>query len=75
MYGEDEGKKKSFVLRCLDGIEVVGNRLPPPMMIFIFLAAAIIVISGIGTALGWSATGEVYNTKSMQIEETTINIM
>ena len=68
-------KKKSFVLRCLDGIEVVGNRLPPPMMIFIFLAAAIIVISGIGTALGWSATGEVYNTKSMQIEETTINIV
>ena len=47
-------KKKSFVLRCLDGIEVVGNRLPPPMMIFIFLAAAIIVISGIGTALGLS---------------------
>lgn len=68
-------KRKSFVLRCLDGIEVVGNRLPPPMMIFIFLAAAIIVISGIGTALGWSATGEVYNTKSMQIEETTINIV
>ena len=27
-------KKKSWVLRCLDKIEVVGNRLPHPLTIF-----------------------------------------
>lgn len=68
-------QKKSLTLRFLDGIEVIGNRLPPPMMIFIALAAIMIVISGIGSLMGWSATGEVYNTSTKQIEETTINIV
>jgi len=72
---ESTVKRKSFLLRCLDGIEAVGNRLPPPMMIFAFLAVAMILISGIGSFFDWSATGAVYNAKTKQIEETTINVV
>ncbi len=71
----EKTKKKSLTLRFLDKIEVVGNRMPPPMMIFAALAGAMILISGIGALMGWSATGEIYNTKTQQIEETTITVV
>jgi aminobenzoyl-glutamate transport protein len=72
-----EGKttKKSLTLRFLDKIEVVGNRMPPPMMIFAFLTLLVVIISGIGSALGWSATGEIFNKATQKIEATTINIV
>jgi aminobenzoyl-glutamate transport protein len=37
----------------LDFIERVGNALPEPALIFAILAAVIIVLSGIGAAMGW----------------------
>lgn len=70
-----KSKKRSIVLRFLAGIEKIGNMLPPPMMIFAFLSLLIIVISGIGTLLGWSATGQIYNTTSKVIEEQTIQVV
>lgn len=40
----------------LDRIESLGNRLPDPVMIFVWLIAGLIVLSGVGAALGWSAS-------------------
>ncbi|MFM8374811.1 MAG: AbgT family transporter, partial [Phenylobacterium sp.] len=40
----------------LDRIESVGNRLPEPVMIFVWLIAGLVVLSGIGAGLGWTAS-------------------
>ncbi len=40
-------------------VERVGNRLPDPVMIFVWLMLAIIVISVIGEAAGWQAVNPV----------------
>ncbi len=37
-------------------VERVGNLLPEPTMIFVYLIVALMVLSTIGAALGWSAT-------------------
>lgn len=67
--------KQSLVLRFLNRIEVVGNRLPPPSIIFVYLCAGIIVLSGIGGLMGWSATGMVLNTSTKELEETTLSVI
>jgi len=38
----------------LDWIEWVGNKLPEPALIFVILAAIVIVVSAIGAKAGWS---------------------
>lgn len=70
-----ETKKRSGLLRFLDKIEVVGNKLPAPLTIFFYLAVAVVIISGIGAALGWSATGQMYNTATGAVEETTVSVV
>ena len=67
-------KKRSWILRFLDKIEVAGNKLPTPLTIFFYLSVIVVVISGIGAALGWSATGEMYNASKGVVEETTVTI-
>jgi aminobenzoyl-glutamate transport protein len=37
-------------------VEKVGNILPDPIMIFVYLIAILMVLSAIGAALGWSAS-------------------
>ncbi len=37
-------------------VEKVGNVLPDPIMIFVYLIAILMVLSAIGAALGWSAS-------------------
>ncbi len=40
--------------RVLDFIERLGNRLPEPALIFLYLAAAVVLLSGLGDVLGWA---------------------
>ncbi len=47
---------KSPVQRLLDGIEVVGNKVPHPAVIFALLCAAVVVLSQIFHMLGTSVT-------------------
>jgi aminobenzoyl-glutamate transport protein len=37
----------------LDWIEWVGNKLPEPALLFALLAGVLIVVSGVGSAMGW----------------------
>ncbi|MFN0011970.1 MAG: AbgT family transporter [Phycisphaerales bacterium] len=37
----------------LDWIEFVGNKLPEPALLFAMLAGVLILLSGLGSALGW----------------------
>lgn len=64
-------KKSSLYNRWLNGIEVIGNRLPHPIALFASFAAAIVVISAICSALGVSATGELIVDGKLQ--ETTVS--
>ena len=38
---------------ALDWIEFVGNKLPEPALLFAILAGVLILLSGLGSALGW----------------------
>ena len=64
-------KKSSLYNRWLNGIEVIGNRLPHPIALFASFAVAIVVISAICSALGVSATGELIVDAKLQ--ETTVS--
>ena len=74
MKNETQTTKRSFILRFLDMIEVAGNKLPTPLTIFFYLAVFVVILSGIGAAMGWSATGEMYNSGSGTVEETTVTV-
>ena len=75
MKNTTKTKKRSWILRFLDKIEVAGNKLPTPLTIFFYLAVAVVIVSGIGSALGWSAAGEMYNSGSGTVEEATVSIV
>ena len=72
MKNTTKTKKRSWILRFLDKIEVAGNKLPTPLTIFFYLAVAVVIVSGIGSALGWSAAGDMYNSGSGTVEEATV---
>jgi aminobenzoyl-glutamate transport protein len=52
-------RRRTRVRQALDFVERVGNRLPDPVMIFVVLIAAVMALSAIGAALGWSAINPV----------------
>ncbi len=70
-----KSKKPSLFSRFLNGIETVGNRLPHPITLFALFALAVVVISAVCEAFGVSATGEIINTSTMQLEEQTIHAL
>lgn len=47
-------KKKGFLQKSLDGIEIVGNRLPHPVTLFIILAGFVVIASAIASSMGVS---------------------
>lgn len=51
----DATKKKTLFDRFLDALERGGNKLPDPAFIFIGICAIIIIVSVIGSKLGWGA--------------------
>lgn len=46
----------------LDAVERIGNALPDPAFIFLFLIAVLIVVSIVAAAAGWSAVNPMTNT-------------
>jgi aminobenzoyl-glutamate transport protein len=75
MAGSVEAKgqrmKDSKFLRT---VETVGNKMVQPMTLFGILCLVVLVLSWIGSAMGWSATGEMYNTATGAVEETTVTV-
>ena len=59
--------------RFLDGVERLGNALPDPVLIFVGLIAALMAMSAVGAAAGWSAfnpvTGETLSVMSLLSEQ------
>lgn len=71
---EKNVKKKSFVNKFLDIIEIGGNRLPHPVTLFFLFCVAIIIISGITSKMGVSVTYEALNRTTGNFEETTVKV-
>jgi aminobenzoyl-glutamate transport protein len=53
------GESRTFMQRMLDGIERAGNKVPHPVMIFVYLILGVIVLSAILAAFGVGVTEEV----------------
>ncbi|SCG97647.1 MULTISPECIES: AbgT family transporter [unclassified Romboutsia] len=65
-------EKKSVFQKCLDGIEVVGNKLPHPITLFALFCVAIMIISAVAAGVGLSAEGELINRATNEVEFQTI---
>ncbi len=63
-------KKQNLYNRWLTCIEVIGNKLPNPIALFTYFAAAIVIMSAVCAALGVSATGEMIS--GGELTETTV---
>ncbi len=66
--------EKGIFLRMLDKVEYVGNKMPPPVILFFYLAVFVLLLSFIGSLLGFSATGEIINNASGKVETQTITV-
>ena len=66
-------KKGSWLTRCLNSIERVGNALPHPITLFAIFALAIVVISAVCAAMGVSATGNLVS--GGELKETTVTVV
>lgn len=70
--GKAEVKKRSLLMKCLDSVEYIGNKLPHPVTLFAMLCVAIAIISAIAEKMDLSVTAELINRETMKVEEQTI---
>ena len=62
---------KSFMQRLLDVVEVAGNKVPHPAIIFLVLIAIVVVLSHLLYLTGASVTYQVVNPDTDEIEQAT----
>jgi aminobenzoyl-glutamate transport protein len=62
------GAKKTFMDHVLDGIETLGNKVPHPVMMFVYLIVFIILLSTILQILGVSVTEQVLEPVPVPVE-------
>jgi aminobenzoyl-glutamate transport protein len=55
--------KKTFMDNLLDGIETVGNKVPHPVLMFVYLIVFVIVLSSLLALLGVSVTEQILEPK------------
>jgi aminobenzoyl-glutamate transport protein len=55
----DASESRTFVQKMLDGIEKAGNKVPHPVMMFLYLILLVIVLSAVLDLLNVSVTEEV----------------
>ncbi|HLR52347.1 MAG TPA: AbgT family transporter [Candidatus Avamphibacillus sp.] len=65
-----EKKKKGLFQRFLDGVEIVGNKLPHPVTLFALLALLVVILSGVISAFNISVEhpgepGEMVEVKNL----------
>jgi hypothetical protein len=57
--------------RILDTVERVGNRVPHPVMIFVYLIIFVVLLSALLSLLGAQVTYQAYNPATGKFEEAT----
>ncbi|MBV9512033.1 MAG: AbgT family transporter, partial [Caulobacteraceae bacterium] len=59
--------KKTFMDNVLDGVETLGNKVPHPVMMFVYLIAFVILLSSLLQLLGVSVTEQVLEPVPYQV--------
>ncbi|HIT18119.1 MAG TPA: AbgT family transporter [Candidatus Fimivivens faecavium] len=70
-----QNPKNSLFGRFLNGVELVGNRLPHPITLFALFSLAIVLISAVLAMFGVSANGELINRDTMTVEHQTVEVV
>jgi aminobenzoyl-glutamate transport protein len=65
---------KTFLQKLLDGVEIVGNKVPHPAVIFLLMSAIVIVLSHIFYLLGTSVTYQVIDPQTHKAVEATATV-
>ena len=60
--------KKTFMDNVLDGVETLGNKVPHPVMMFVYLIVFVIVLSTILQIFGVSVTETILEPVPVQVE-------
>ncbi len=63
--------RKTFMEQLLDGVEVVGNKVPHPVVIFVILIGVVIVLSQILYMVGASVSYDVIDPETHKVAHTT----
>jgi aminobenzoyl-glutamate transport protein len=64
-------ERKTGMQKLLDVVERVGNRVPHPVVIFVYLIIFVVLLSTFLSLIGASVTYDVYNTETGKIEKAT----
>jgi aminobenzoyl-glutamate transport protein len=59
---------KTFMDRVLDGVETLGNKVPHPVMMFVYLIVFVILLSTLLQVLGVSVTEQVLEPIAVPVE-------
>jgi aminobenzoyl-glutamate transport protein len=62
---------KTGMQKLLDAVERVGNRVPHPVMIFVYLIGLVVVLSAILALFGVQVSYQAYNPATHEIEPAT----
>jgi aminobenzoyl-glutamate transport protein len=62
---------KTFMERLLDKVEIVGNKVPHPAIIFVLLIAVVVLLSHVFYMMGASVTYQSANAETGEIEDIT----
>lgn len=67
--GDADAPKRGFSQRVLDGIEKVGNKVPHPVVLFLYLIGIVLVLSTILDLAGVSVTTEIAKPETTPPEQ------
>ena len=68
-------QKVSFLNRFLNAVEIIGNKLPHPIVLFGIFAIVVVVLSGLCSSMGFSESGYLVNRKTGGVELQTIKVI
>jgi aminobenzoyl-glutamate transport protein len=66
--------RKTFLQKLLDGVEIVGNKVPHPAIIFLLMSAIVIVLSQVFYMLGTSVTYQVVDPATHKVLDATATV-
>lgn len=70
-----QDKKSTGAQKVLEFIEVVGNKLPHPAILFVIMSAIVIVLSHIFSLMGTTVTYYGIDTATLQVVEITVDAL
>src|SRR6185312_10853617 len=67
-------ERTTFLQKLLDGVEVVGNKVPHPAVIFLIMAGIVIALSHLFYLMGTSVSYQLVDPVTHQVLTTTATV-